>query len=443
MGRSGDPCRRYLAEWSSIPGASASRLTTRATPASPLQAWRLPKVFPAQKPVATFLVIPRLWLVLAIFAALWGVNPLQSNAQDDADYSPASGHAAVIAQGVVAMPSGDVVWRTVRARALAPEGAPFEERALGFVLATGGPLLLTDQATGRQIRLGTGEAALVDAATVQRRSSLTGQPVDYLSLDLSPVDAPAPLDGAVVLQPGEPFAAPSGLRDLDLLGDAMTTGETLSVPNTGASSVILVTAGAAEIGQSGAEPVILLAGEAASFSGEFEVGPAATGGVGSASFVIALIGPEVPPPALGVVEASPTVTEPQLEPSATAAAQETASQTGSIAVQVFACPPGMTADSLDAAACIPAEVDFDVTLAGAALEGPLTLADATLAGDAFTWENLPAGDYVIAEALLPTGYDSYVLDAPGATGSAATGFRVTLDPAGSPLPVRIYNFAGE
>jgi hypothetical protein len=395
MGRSGEPCRRYLTS-------------------------------------------PRPWLILVIVAALWGANPLRSEAQDSIGYSPASGHAAVIAQGVVAMPAGDVVWRTVRARALESDAAPFEERALGFVLATSGPLLLTDQATGNQVRLGIGEAVLVEAGTVQRRASLAGQPMDYLSLELTPIDAPVLPEGATVLQPGAPFTSPTGLRDLDLLADAMTTGETLAVPDTGASSVILVTDGAAEVAQPGAEPVVLLAGESAGFSGAFEVGPAATGGVGSASFVVALIGPEVPPPPATVAEGTPATVA---EPSATATVGVETGQTGSISVQIFDCPPGMTADALEPAECAPAEADFDVTVAGAALGGPLTLADAILAGDIYTWENLPAGDYVIAEALLPPGYDSYILDAPGATGSVAAGFRVTLDPATSPLAVRIYNFA--
>ena len=64
------------------------------------------------------LMSPRLWLVLAMIVALWTAIPSRSAAQDDAGYAPARGHAAVIAQGVVAMPSGEVVWRTVRARAV-------------------------------------------------------------------------------------------------------------------------------------------------------------------------------------------------------------------------------------------------------------------------------------------------------------------------------------
>ena len=388
-----------------------------------------------------YLASARLVYILVIVALVRAAIPISSAAQDDGRYSPASGHAAVIAQGVMTLPAGDVVWRTVRARAVEREAAPFEQRALGFVLATDGSLLLTDQETGKQVRLGTGEAALVGEGTVQQRASLTGQPVDYLSLELTSTDAPAPSDGAIVLQPGAPFSSPSGLRDLDLVSDVMSTGETLSIPGTGASNVILVTAGAAEVAQSGADPVVLLAGEAASFSGDFSVEPAATGGVGSASIVIAMIGPEVPPPLPGAAVASPAVPGPEAEPSATATTQQPEAKTGAISVQVFSCPPGMTADVLDATACTPAEPDFDVTLAGSSLEGPLTLADATQDGNFYTWEDLPVGDYVLAEELLPPGYDSYLLAATGVTGSMETGFRITVDAANSPLAVRIYNFA--
>ncbi len=88
----------------------------------------------------------------------------------------------MIAQGVAALPAGDAVWRTVRTRAPLPAEAPFEERPLGFVLASTGPMLLVDQATGEQVRLGTGEAALTLAGTLQQRTSLGGA-TRQLSLD--------------------------------------------------------------------------------------------------------------------------------------------------------------------------------------------------------------------------------------------------------------------
>ncbi|MBW3632897.1 MAG: hypothetical protein KY456_07705, partial [Chloroflexi bacterium] len=246
------------------------------------------------------------FILSLLFLMAWTVLPAAAR-QEDQEFSPASGPAQVIAQGVVELPDGDAVWRTVRTRALTPEDAPFEERPLGFVLASAGPLLLVDQETGEQVRLGTGEAALVRAGTVQQRSSLSGQPVSYLSIELVPVDAPAPPSDATVLQPGQAFPAPEGLRDLDLLSATLVGDEVFTIPDSGAKNVILVTGGAANVGRPDSEPVVLLAGEAASFSGELQVA-AAPGGAESesVSFVVAMIGPDVPPP--GISEASLTET---------------------------------------------------------------------------------------------------------------------------------------
>src|SRR5215213_5529035 len=236
-------------------------------------------------------------LVCSLLVSLFGVVPSGAAAQADPGFSPASGPAQVIAQGVVALPEGEAVWRTIRTRALLPADAPFEERPLGFVLASVGPLLLVDQETGEQVRLGTGEAALVRAGTVQQRSSLGAQPVSYLSIELVSVNAPAPPADATVLQPGQAFPAPSGLRDLDLLSATLEGDEAFTIPDSGAKNVVLITAGAAGVGRPDGNAVVLLAGEAASFSGELQVAGAADGAPsGAVSFVVAMIGPEVPPP---------------------------------------------------------------------------------------------------------------------------------------------------
>src|SRR5918997_6647711 len=238
-------------------------------------------------------------LLLALAVSLFAVTPSGAARQADPGFSPASGPAQVIAQGVVALPEGDAVWRTVRTRALLPEDAPFEERPLGFVLASSGPLLLVDQESGEQIRLGTGEAALVPAGAIQQRSSLGAQPVSYLSIELVGVDADPPPADATVLQPGQPFPSPAGRHDLDLLSAALVAGEALTIPDSGAKNVVLITDGAANVGRPGGEAVVLLAGEAASFSGELQVSGVADGGeTQDVSFVVGMIGPEVPPPAV-------------------------------------------------------------------------------------------------------------------------------------------------
>ncbi|MGH2615794.1 MAG: hypothetical protein ACRDJC_11180 [Thermomicrobiales bacterium] len=355
----------------------------------------------------------------------------------DSGFSPAIGPAQVIAQGVVALPEGESVWRTVRTRAPLAGDARFEARPLGFVLASTGPMLLVDQATGRQTRLGTGEAALVDAGTIQQRSSLGPQPVSYLSIELVAVDAPAPPAEATVLQPGQPFPAPSGLHDLDLLSAMLAAEETFTIPDSGAKNVVLITGGAASVARPGGDPVVLLAGEAASFSGELQISEAPDGGAEDrVSFVVAMIGPEVPPP-VGIGEpAAPQATEPVAAPATPPATGE-----GSLTVQVFSCPPGMDAETVAAAACAPTLEPFDVNLSGERLDAPLTLADASAGAGSFTWSGLPAGDYLLAETVLPPGSTTYVVSAANTSGDPASGFRVTLDAANPEVVVRIYNFA--
>ena len=395
-------------------------------------------------------------LFTLVFSVFGGISSGAAR-QVDAGFSPASGPAQVIAQGVVALPEGDAVWRTVRTRALLPQDAPFEGRPLGFVLASSGPLLLVDQETGEQIRLGTGEAAIVPPGTVQRRSSLGAQPVSYLSIELVSVDAAPPPPDATVLQPGEPFPAPAGLHDLDLLSASLVAGEAFTIPDSGGTNVVLITDGAGNVGRPGGDATVLLAGEATSFSGELQVSGASDDGgeVQNVSFVVAMIGPEVPPPAgiaetsspptaTGETPASPTEIGETPEQSAeTAAATRTqaAAGQGAITVQVYTCPPGMTAETVAAAACAPTVEDFDIIISGEALQAPLTLGDATAGQSSFTWSGLPYGDYLIAEAVLPAGATTYVLSARDISGDPATGYRVTLDAANPQLSVRIYNFS--
>src|SRR5215213_7176932 len=257
-------------------------------------------------------------LTFTLVFSLFGGISSGAARQADSGFSPASGPAQVIAQGVVALPEGDAVWRTVRTRALLPQDAPFEERPLGFVLASSGPLLLVDQPSGKQVQLGTGEAALVPAGVVQQRSSLGPQPVSYLSVELVGVDAAPPPADATVLQPGQPFPSPAGLHELDLLSAALVADEAFTIPDSGEKNVVLITDGAANVGRPGGEAVVLLAGEAASFSGKLEVSGAAndSGEAQNVSFVVGMIGPEVPPPA-GVAEA----------PAPTAATTETPAAT--------------------------------------------------------------------------------------------------------------------
>jgi hypothetical protein len=305
-------------------------------------------------------------MAIAALGLVWG-----GSAQESREYGPASGDARVIAQGVVELPAGDVSWRVVRASAEPIAGAGFAERQLGFVLAVTDAVLLVEETTGEQVRLGASEAALARSGAVQLRASPGEAPASYLAIELVAADAPAPPAAAAVLYQGEPFVAPAGPRDLDLVSDGLRVDETLAIPDTGAMNLLLVTAGAVELAAPTTVPIVLLAGEAAEFSGEALVAVATGDGTSSdaagASVVVAMIGPEVPPV---MPEDAPT-TEAAGDVATEAVPAVVAGQ-GSISLQVFACPRGMSAETLDPAACAPIAGGFDVSITGASLAAPLT-----------------------------------------------------------------------
>jgi hypothetical protein len=109
---------------------------------------------------------------------------------------------------------------------------------------------------------------------------------------------------------------------------------------------------------------------------------------------------------------------------------------GSITIQVYACPSGMTPQRIDITACAPVSSGFEIGISGPGLEQPLTLSDADTTSEGFTWNELPFGDYEIAETQLPTGANSYVLAARGVSGD-----RIRLDSGQPNESARIYNFS--
>ena len=343
----------------------------------------------------------------------------------------------VIARGVAEVPAGVVVWRTVRAQAEQAAAAPYSERPLGFVVAANGPLLLADDSLRQLIRLFPGEAAFVAPGVIQQRSSLSDAAVTYLALELVPAAEAASAAGATVLQPGQPFPSPGGFRDFDLVTGSLTSADAYTVPDTGQKNIILVTDGAVAVGRDGSAVTTLIAGESATFSGELQV--AGTEADRRGVFVIAIIGDEVTPPA-----------PPADEPAATSEAAEAPSTpeptvaptggTGSITVQAWLCPPGMTEETLIPDQCEPTASEFEATLAGGDLPAPLVLADATAEDGSYRWSDLSFGDYRLAEVVLPDAYETYILRGARATGDASTGYTITLSAETPDLAIQLFNF---
>jgi hypothetical protein len=325
---------------------------------------------PASMAVAIVTVVALLMTGTGVFARL------QASLTDP---SPAQGHASVIAQGVAETPFDPTAWRVVADTAEPLKSANAVERALGFVVTTTDGVNLADVTTGIQERLAAGEAAFVPEGSIQIRASLTDQNAPYVRVGLvGGDDAQDPGNDDLVFG-GEPFTAPEGRRDIDLVRDVLTDGEESVLPASDYPTLVIATTGSIGV-DDGSGPVTLTAGQAAEFTGALKI----TGSGDSSSYVAGIIGPEVPAP-----------------PRAT----------GTITLGVYLCAPGVTADQLGdpvddkvAADCDAVSDGFDVDLA--APDGStLTVDDASNdEGGLLAWTGLAFGDYSFATpTTLPTG----------------------------------------
>ena len=257
-----------------------------------------------------FILIAILALVVPIVVAAAQQNNLDAP-------SPASGHASVLAQGIIEFPQGEFVCRVVERVAQPLGSAKYEDQELGFVIATDGPLLLANEVDGvpQQVaRLAVGELYLVQDGTRQRRASVGNDPVTYTVLEIVQADRVGEVGDGELILATDPIGAPAGFRDLDLVQDVLAFNERSQVTDAGAGMVILATDGAVEVVPRGGRPRTLQEGEIGIFPEGVDVtavespgGNAKSGGLsdlsnalghqtteGGASFLACVVGPEVP-----------------------------------------------------------------------------------------------------------------------------------------------------
>ncbi len=293
--------------------------------------------------------------------------------------SPASGHASVIAQGVAEMPVDPVAWRVVLDTADPIDVAAPIERALGFVVADPDGVQVIDASTEAQQRLAAGEASFVPEGAVQTRASLTDAATNYLRVALVAEEEATDAGSDELVFGGTAFAAPTDLRDIDLVRDVLTLDENTTIAASDYPTLVIATDGEIEVTVNG-ERTRLADGEAAEFTGELIV----TGLSDISSFVAGVIGPEVPVP-------------PRT--------------TGTVTLAVYQCAAGVSPSSLgspieDGTTDNCGTVSDPVTVALNTPDGEaLTLADAESVRDGvYAWTALPFGDYTIADATnLPSG----------------------------------------
>jgi hypothetical protein len=251
------------------------------------------------------------------------------------------------------------VERTARPRWLAIPS----RRTFGFILASEEPVLLSNVTANGLKNVGslaTGEAMMVPGDVRTVRASFGDKSTKYLALELVPAIQVDDVGSGKLLFKSDPFNAPQGERDMDLVRNVLSVGESSIVPDTGQSNVVLATEGAIDVVPTNGRATRLEAGESETFTGDLtikavEPSSASTGPVSAltaflaqnqstdASYVVAVIGQEIPPPMTPTPTSTVTETT-AAQATATAQAQIPATQTA-ISVQTATSAPSLPTDT--------------------------------------------------------------------------------------------------
>lgn len=354
-------------------------------------------------------LLPALLLVVALVGGP-GIGLVVQALQTGEVFSPASGHAEVIAQGVAPLPT-QATWRAVFHSVAPGTTAALSPGGPGFVLVdTGGILLTAGHATAL---ISPGEASFHDDATV-RAVPVGERSAGIFAIDLVPPEAAEDAGDGIPVYASAPFDAPGGARDIDLVRDLLEPGESTTVIGNAAPVLVLVTLGSIKIEATDGSTATLKVGEAATFSGDIVL---TAEGQAPSTFVAAVVGREAPL-ANGTPGATPTpITN------------------GVVQVTVYACPPVVTAAEASSMNCL--RDPEAVSLRLAAIEGG-TLRDvgpATERQGLPAWTGLRGGDYLLQATEFRPGFGRFVvpgvpgIDDRGAAGygmAATGGYRISI-----------------
>jgi hypothetical protein len=232
--------------------------------------------------------------------------------------SPGQGVARVVAQGVSPFEDGEYAWRMVVYTAQPRDAARAVARPFGFVVGLDDPILLSNDDVdepGEQLtpvaRLVGGEVQIVPQGTDQQRASLSDQPVDYVAVELVPIDEIDDVGTGALVFKTDPITISAGQFDMDCVNAFLRPDETTFIPDYGQPTLILATDGAIDVIPSGGRRRTLQPGEGDLFSGELTIevnADAARSGAGNAKrlmgqpapsggavFFAGVLGPDVPP----------------------------------------------------------------------------------------------------------------------------------------------------
>jgi hypothetical protein len=350
-------------------------------------------------------------VVMVALGELPGVAVVTRALQASDIFSPASGHAEVIAQGVATLPA-QAAWRAVFYSVAPGSAAELPADGPGFVLVDTGGVLANE--TGASSLLAPTEAAFHNAS-VTRLLPLGDRPAGLFDIDLVPTDKAKETGDGIPVFASDPFAAPSGARDIDLVRDLLQPGESTTVIGNESPVPVLVTLGAVQVEATDGSTKSLKVGEAATFSGDVVV---TAQGQAPATFVAAVIGREAPAAA------------------ATPGATPQAAAVGSVQVTVYACPPLVTAADASPGRCLrdPEAVALDLVTrqGGEQSVGPSGERDGLP-----TWTGLAGGEYVLRASEFKQGFGRFLVRGlNGVDSNGAQGYPAG-DAGGYVIPISV------
>lgn len=221
----------------------------------------------------------------ATWARSGGAIAVRRQGEGHSDFALITSVYSVAAQGISSMPADVLAWRLVKDSALLAADAPVLERALGFVIATAGPMAVADE-NGAGAWLSTEEAAFVPEAAMQRHISFANDASPYLRVGLvDTAEREYTAGGELVFASGG-FEAPGGVRDLNLIYGYLNEGEEVHIPDTGHPTLLIAGSGEIALGGDSGE---LDTGEATALMGPIEF----TSTRPVSTFYAALLGVEV------------------------------------------------------------------------------------------------------------------------------------------------------
>src|SRR5215218_7527492 len=327
----------------------------------------------------------RIALVLACaLCSFPGLSFVTRAVQSGEIFSPASGHSQVIAQGVAPMPD-EAAWRVVF-HSIEPGGAAeLPAGGPGFVLVDTGGVVVEE---GERSTLLAPAEASFHASPASHLIPIGERPAGVFTLDLVPPDAADDAGDGIPVFASDPFQAPDGIRDIDLVRDLLEPGESTTVIGNIAPVLVLVTLGAVRAEATDGSTASLRVGEAGTFSGDVVL--TAEGQVPS-TVIAAVIGREAP---IAVAAGTPGATP-------------VAGSVGSVQVTVYACPPLVEPDQASPGSCLRDPEAVALELArddGAALRdvGPSTEQQGLP-----TWAGLASGDYILRASGFKEGFDHF------------------------------------